>query len=589
MALRKPTPDMGEPAPKPSDVVGDADKGAEDFNLAPPPPRFCSKKGCRNRLAQLVYDPHVLCVNCRGKKCDLGVRCEVCELWDNNTMAEYLAHQHKLELKRKPKKPSASQGSGTSGKSSSHVTGMSPDKQARLQESIEANLRNFLLQQQKELTKNVVSELKAVLTEGKSGSLNVDGSTDPIVDDVIDDIDDHDVPGPSGPPPAGPGPLVSWRDDSRYTRAKSLFDENCISAEALQSVALKCQAEAGQEYVEGDSIGPPPPKKPRSNYDPDDDPEFGVEPDFGDLLSCIISIYPDARDSEVVEKATEFLIGTATASNRREFIRLKFFREMSNCQKEVNERVSNVSVAQNKSFSIWPRKKRYYRVSSYPESVKINPRVAELAYMKNVPQNMSFSFSSSEALALDKALAELVQSQSFSFWLLSSFFAYLDQEDFSPSNPSLYYKFTTILSSCTQTQASWSLSLQSFLTLLRRKSIIAKFLPSVLLHQKESLMRSPCFSGDLFDEGVLEKVILEHNASQMSQSTISMAKFFTSSNFSKTPYAQAFHQRGQRRPYSRPHFVAVRGRGNRGGRGRGKKNNANRGKQANRGNPPKNA
>ena len=227
MASDKPHGDVTGAAGKPSG----SDSGAV-FSLAPRPPRFCARQLCKNRMAQPIHDPHLLCVQCRGKKCDLGVRCEVCELWDDNTMAEYLAHQHKLEVKRKPKKPSVSQGTG------SGDSGLSSERQSLMQESIEANLRVFLLQQQKELTKSVISELKSVLKQGKTSDV-VEEPVDPqpSQDNVPCSPNfDPNVPGPSGPPPASPGPLASWRDDSRYTRTKSLFDEGCISARALDEV-----------------------------------------------------------------------------------------------------------------------------------------------------------------------------------------------------------------------------------------------------------------------------------------------------------------------------------------------------------------
>ena len=388
----KPLGDVTGAAGKPSG----SDVGAE-FNLAPRPPRFCARQQCKTRMAQLIHDPHLLCVQCRGRKCDLGVRCEVCELWDDNTMAEYLAHQHKLEVKRKPKKPSALQGTG------SGDLGLSPEK---MQEAIEANLRVFLLQQQKEMTRNVISEIKSCLKQGKSSD-DVEDQDDPQPNVPGSPNFDPNVPGPSGPPPASPGPLAAYLSDSRYTRAKSLYDEGCISKSALDEVIARCQADDDNAVPE-DPVGPPPPKKPKSQYDPDEDPEFDVEPDFGDLLSCMTSIFPDAKDSEIVDKASEFLIGAAKATNKREFVRLKYYEAMSKCQDEVNEKVSKVSLGLGKVLSVWPRKRRYYRVNQFPESVKVNPRVTELAYVKNISNNMSFSFSSSEALALDKALAELV-------------------------------------------------------------------------------------------------------------------------------------------------------------------------------------
>ena len=87
----------------------------EPFSLVPKPkttvqPRYCLEKGCKARLARINLDPHLLCVLHRGVDCNLIDRCDVCELWDNDSMKEYLNHQSKLERKRKSQKPGGSQG-----------------------------------------------------------------------------------------------------------------------------------------------------------------------------------------------------------------------------------------------------------------------------------------------------------------------------------------------------------------------------------------------------------------------------------------------------------------------------------------------
>ena len=379
------------------------------------------------------------------------------------------------------------------------------------------------------------------------------------------------MPVPSGTPPPPPAPPASesaWQADSRYVRAKSLFVEGCITANALHEVELICKAD-----VSGDTtpVGPPPAKKPRgggSEYDPNEDLDWAPDPDFGDLLTFIITMNPNAKDDTVVTKAVDFLFHASAVSNQREYVRLKFFDEMDRLQNDINVKVQKLSYGQGKAMNVWPKKRQYYRAGGVADSVKVNPRVSEITHLKNTA-NLSFSFSSSEALALDRALSELVQSQSFSFWLLSSFFDFLDQEDFSPSNQALYTQFSTILSSITQTQANWSLSIQSFLMLIKRKTVLAKCIPSILTHQREKLLRCNVFSEWLFDEGVLEGVIEQHSKAQLSQSHIQMVKYFSSSAPSKAPRQQSNYQRGFRRPYSRPTFVA-RGRGGRGGKGRGK-------------------
>ena len=125
-----------------------------------------------------------------------------------------------------------------------------------------------------------------------------------------------------------------------------------------------------------------------------------------------------------------------------------------------------------------------------------------------------------------------------------------------------------VISSITQSQSNWTSGIQAFLTLLRRKALLNKTLPSVLQHQKDALMRSDCFTDEIFEDGVLEKVLEDHSKAQVSNSQVQMVKLLASNALSKTP-SSSYSGRGNRRPFYRP-YSAFRGRGGRGGRGRGK-------------------
>ena len=219
---------------------------------------------------------------------------------------------------------------------------------------------------------------------------------------------------------------------------------------------------------------------------------------------------------------------------------------------------------------VWPRKKYYYKVPSANEVVKVNPRVSEISSLKSFPASFNFSMSLGDSHCLDRALAELIQAQSFSFWLLSAFLLFLEQEDFSPSNLSLYHNFTSVLSKVMKSQNDWVLSVQTFLTLMRRKNILNRLYPSILNHHKDMLLTTPCFQEFLFDEEVLEKVIDSHSKSQRDASHFQLVKLVSSQSAALSKASSSsFAGRGFRRPFSRPYY-STRGRGGRGGRGRGR-------------------
>ena len=209
---------------------------------------------------------------------------------------------------------------------------------------------------------------------------------------LLSDVSDHVSP-------VTPAPDPSWMLDSRYLNAKALYDCNAIDVRAFTEICTMCQADSvprgsvpAHKATQNDpnqndptnpddvATGPSAPKRPKivtDEYDSEDDQvPFEPEPDFGDLISCIVQFYPKARESDIKEKAHEFLFGAAAVSNRREFVRLKLYSEITRKQGEINERVSKVSLGANKQLAVWPRKRSYYKVHELPETIKINPCVA---------------------------------------------------------------------------------------------------------------------------------------------------------------------------------------------------------------------
>ena len=139
------------------------------------------------------------------------------------------------------------------------------------------------------------------------------------------------------------------------------------------------------------------------------------EPDFGDLVSCIVSFFLDAKDTEVEEKATELLYGAASASNKREFVRLKLFAEIEKEKSNVNVKVSKLTYQNNKQLNVLPRHKSYHKVDTVAEVLNISPRLSQLCSMKSFTNSLSFIFFLSDSHSLDHAFSELIQAQSFLF------------------------------------------------------------------------------------------------------------------------------------------------------------------------------
>ena len=61
---------------------------------------------CSTRMSSLDFDPHLLCINCRGIECNLSVRCDICRSWSEDKMKSFVKHQASLQRKRKSKQKS---------------------------------------------------------------------------------------------------------------------------------------------------------------------------------------------------------------------------------------------------------------------------------------------------------------------------------------------------------------------------------------------------------------------------------------------------------------------------------------------------
>ena len=71
--------------------------------------RNCST--CTTRMSSLMHDSHLMCINYRGRDCDLNNRCVECEGRSKEAMLKYVKYRKSLDSKskaRKEKKISAS-------------------------------------------------------------------------------------------------------------------------------------------------------------------------------------------------------------------------------------------------------------------------------------------------------------------------------------------------------------------------------------------------------------------------------------------------------------------------------------------------
>ena len=167
---------------------------------------------------------------------------------------------------------------------------------------------------------------------------------------------------------------ASWKQDSRYANAKALFECGDLEKKAFDNIVLMCQADASPDKgfsgnvsnvkvsnvtdVSNVKVSVPnvAHKRKVSEYESDEeDPDWEQAADFSDLVSCIITFFPEAKDEQVKQLAHEFLFGAAACTNRRKFVKLKLFSELDNLKARVNDRVEKLSFGFNKTLNVWPQ------------------------------------------------------------------------------------------------------------------------------------------------------------------------------------------------------------------------------------------
>ena len=57
------------------------------------------ESSCSTFVADVASDPHLTCVKCRGQKCDVFNKCNVCVLWDQDQWQRYTRSDGKWEVR----------------------------------------------------------------------------------------------------------------------------------------------------------------------------------------------------------------------------------------------------------------------------------------------------------------------------------------------------------------------------------------------------------------------------------------------------------------------------------------------------------
>ena len=107
---------------------------------------------------------------------------------------------------------------------------------------------------------------------------------------------------------------------------------------------------------------------------------------------------------------------------------------------------------------------------------------------------------------VEKYSRTLVAGQSQWYWLLSALLSQLKQDGFQPSDPSLFDKTISALSTSFATQTSLCMGLANFIVAKRRESLLAHVTFPVSEPRKWKLLVSPGTDAFLFDQPLLEKV-----------------------------------------------------------------------------------
>ena len=283
------------------------------------------------------------------------------------------------------------------------------------------------------------------------------------------------------------------------SRAASEGGRGTQKASVARDESLSRAAQAPRDYEDQDDLPPGGGcARDRQGYSYDDDRiddddddddledrEQAAEPPldraFAWLVEFIYGRFPHSKPQSATPSAPRCEYESYFAVNdppepAQKFMRL--YPRVSEIQFSVHDYAANLSRESRPLFRVLPSRWHSVSVGDGPDFCKqrfLNSDFSRICRSRSVSKSRMASVSLADLERLDRVARMILAGDSQCFWFLSALLVQLKEDGYQPSNPSLFDKSISSLSSASATQTNASACLSEFVTTKRQESYLSFF------------------------------------------------------------------------------------------------------------------
>ena len=499
--------------------------------------RSCSK--CPLRMSSIDRDKHLYCIKCRGFECSVELRCDECKDWSNEEMLAHEKIRKSLASKSKGRGKSSSNSKSSKKPASPPSTSVPLDIDDRFKEQHDRLVRD-MDDRMELLSSSLLDQIKTLIgvqdSQSDNPDRNIHGASAFLRRDSV-----HSVPEPP-------------QQQSRATSEGGRGTQKAGVARD-ESLSRARNAQAPQFYEEQGDLPPGGGsatdrqgwsyEDDRMDDDDDDleDREQAAEPPldraFASLVYYIYGRFPHSKPQSAAPSAPRCKYESYFAVNdppepARKFMRL--YPRVSEIQSSVHDYVANLSRESRPLFRVLPSRRRAVSIGDDPDFCKqcfLNSDFARICRSRSVSKSHMGSVSLADLEHLDRVARMILAGDSQCYWFLSALLVQLKEDGYQPSNPSLYDKSISSLSSTLATRTNASACLSEFVTTKRRESYLSHSSITLPESLKRDLLVALGTDSLLFNQPLLSAAIGNMKEDSLLSSTSSLASISKAASKSK--------------------------------------------------------
>ena len=284
----------------------------------------------------------------------------------------------------------------------------------------------------------------------------------------------------------------------------------------------------------------------RMDADDDDleDREQAAEPPldraFARLVDYIYGRFPHSKPQSAAPSAPRCEYESYFAVNDPPEPAWKFMRLypwVSKIQSSVHDYAANLSRESRPLFRVLPSRRRAVSIGDDPDFCRqhfLNSDFARICWSRSVSKSLMASVSLADLECLDRVARMILAGDSQCYWFLSALLVQLKEDGYQPSNPSLFDKSISFLSSALATQTNASACLSEFITSKRRESYLSHSSVTLPESLKRDLLVAPGTDSLLFNQPLLSSAIENMKEDSLLSSTSSLASILKAAIKSKS-------------------------------------------------------